>query len=90
MENIESKKPESGNDKSQKLKSEKVVLCQVSFRVTKEKLKFLKCHMIDKDTSINKFFNDLVDKMMTLAEKENIKKASIDKPGSFDGASDIQ
>ena len=64
MENIESKKSEYSNTKSENKQNRKDRLYQVSFRLTKEKLKFLKCYVLDKDTNVNKFFNGVIDKMM--------------------------
>jgi len=58
---------------NQDVKNKKVVLSQISFRVSKEKLKFIKCLMIDKDTNVNKYFNEFVDRLMALSNKEKHK-----------------
>lgn len=68
MESQDVKKPEVKDGKNKK-----AVLSQVSFRVSKEKLKFIKCLMIDKDTNVNKYFNEFVDKLMALSNKEKNK-----------------
>ncbi|WP_345798188.1 hypothetical protein [Castellaniella sp. MT123] len=60
---------------NQDVKNKKVVLSQISFRVSKEKLKFIKCLMIDKDTNVNKYFNEFVDRLMALSNKEKSKNA---------------
>jgi len=68
MENQDVKKSETKDDKNKK-----AVLPQISFRVSKEKLKFIKCLMIDKDTNVNKYFNEFIDKLMALSNKEKHK-----------------
>lgn len=60
---------------NQDVKNKKVALSQISFRVSKEKLKFIKCLMIDKDTNVNKYFNEFVDRLMALSNKEKNKNS---------------
>ncbi len=90
MENIESKKLEHGNVKSENRQNGKDRLYQVSFRLTKEKLKFLKCYALDKDTNVNKFFNGIIDKMMANEVKRVKQIDPENKSNLFEPGSNIQ
>lgn len=66
MENLEIKKLAIRNGESEKAKS-----YQLSFRVTKEKLKFLKCYLIENERTANDFFNEMIDRLMSNEERKN-------------------